>query len=173
PSEMSSLALSVDDSDGIYCVPAFSGLQAPINDQSAATGFLGLKPTSGRAHIVRAILESLVFRIVLLYDTLCAETRKNYSSIRVDGGVSLNDFMLQLLADMTGLVVERPANAEMAILGVSFLSGLQCGIWHDREELRKLKCSGSLFEPNKIRNKEYQPIMNQWKRAVERFRNWY
>ncbi|KAK0177978.1 hypothetical protein PV328_001971 [Microctonus aethiopoides] len=173
PSEMSSLALSVDDSDGIYCVPAFSGLQAPINDQSAATGFLGLKPTSGRAHIVRAILESLVFRIVLLYDTLCAETRKSYSSIRVDGGVSLNDFMLQLLADMTGLVVERPANAEMAILGVSFLSGLQCGIWHDREELRKLKCSGSLFEPNKIRNKEYQPIMNQWKRAVERFRNWY
>ncbi|KAK0177977.1 hypothetical protein PV328_001970 [Microctonus aethiopoides] len=82
PSEMSSLALSVDDSDGIYCVPVFSGLQAPINDQSAATGFLGLKPTSGRAHIVRAVLESLVFRIVLLYDTLCAETRKSYSSFR-------------------------------------------------------------------------------------------
>ncbi|XP_057324048.1 putative glycerol kinase 5 [Microplitis mediator] len=172
PREMSDLANSVDSSD-IYFVPAFSGLQAPINDQSAATGFLGLRPTSGRPHIVRSVLEGLVFRILLLYESLCTETCRNYNSIRVDGGVSQNDFMLQLLSDLTGLPVERSANPEMSILGVAFLSGLQCGIWENRQELCKLRQVDKVFQPDIKRASNYLSVVSQWKRAVQRFKNWY
>ncbi|XP_033228077.1 putative glycerol kinase 5 isoform X2 [Belonocnema kinseyi] len=81
-SETSDLANSVEDSNGVYFVPAFSGLQAPINDPLAAAGFLGLKPTSGKAHLTRSLLESLVFRILLLYKALLNETRFSYQRIR-------------------------------------------------------------------------------------------
>ncbi|XP_015118060.1 putative glycerol kinase 5 [Diachasma alloeum] len=173
PEELSDLADSVDSSDGVYFIPAFSGLQAPINDQSAATGFLGVKPTSGRAHMARAVLESIVFRILLLYESLCTEIHRTYTCIRVDGGVSQNDFVLQLLADLTGLRVERPSTAEMSILGVAFLAGLQCDIWKSKEEMRKLRKIQTVFEPNKSRRLSYQATINQWKRAMDRFRNWY
>ncbi|KAH0539310.1 putative glycerol kinase 5 [Cotesia glomerata] len=170
PSEMSELANSIEGSD-IYFVPAFSGLQAPINDQAAATGLIGLKPTSGRAHIVRSVLEGLVFRILLLYDSLCTETSRNYNSIRVDGGVSQSDFILQLLADLTGLPVERAMSPEMSILGVAFLSGLQCGIWETREEVCKLRQVDRVFQPDIKRGKNYLSVVHQWKLAVQRFKN--
>ncbi|XP_011296674.1 putative glycerol kinase 5 [Fopius arisanus] len=173
PEELSDLVHSVENSDGVYFIPAFSGLQAPINDQSAATGFLGVKPTSGKAHMARAVLESIVFRILLLYESLCTETRRSYSCISVDGGVSQNDFVLQLLADLTGLRVERPSTTEISILGVTFLAGLQCGIWKSKEEIRELRKVQTVFEPNKSRGILYQSTINQWKRAIDRFRNWY
>ncbi|XP_034935430.1 putative glycerol kinase 5 isoform X2 [Chelonus insularis] len=173
PEETVYLAESVRDSDGVFFIPAFSGLQAPINDQTATAGFLGLKPTSTKAHMVRAILESLVFRIVLLYETLRSEIRQNYTTIRVDGGVSQNDFVLQLLADLTGLLVERAVSSEMSILGITILSGLQSGIWNDKKELYNLRQIKTIFKPNETRKNEYQSVINQWKRAVERFKNWY
>ncbi|XP_015592528.1 putative glycerol kinase 5 [Cephus cinctus] len=173
PSETSDLANSVLDSDGVYFVPAFSGLQAPINDQTAAAGFLGVKPTSGRAHLVRSLLESLAFRILLLYDSLRHETRYTYRKIRVDGGVSRNDFLMQLLADLTGLEVERATSSEMSILGIAFLAGLQQGIWKNREELLKLRHVEKCFKPNEERRLQYQPIVSQWKRALDRFKDWY
>ncbi|KAF7997454.1 hypothetical protein HCN44_006025 [Aphidius gifuensis] len=173
PSEMSLLSNSVKNSDGVYFVPAFSGLQAPINDHTAATGFLGVKPTTRKAHMIRSISESIVFRILLLYNALQKETRQKYFSIRVDGGVSKDDFVLQLLADLTGLPVERPSNTEMSIFGVAFLSGLQCGIWKNRDELINLRNVDTVFKPNKNRMLEYQSTINQWNRAVDRFQNWY
>ncbi|CAG2060370.1 unnamed protein product [Timema podura] len=101
--------------------------QAPINDYQAAAGFIGLKPTTSKHHMVRAILESLVFRVVQLYDTLQQEAGCDCSLIRVDGGVTHNDFVCQLMADLIEIKVERPTSTEMSVLGVGFLAGLYSG----------------------------------------------
>ncbi|XP_011881033.1 PREDICTED: putative glycerol kinase 5 [Vollenhovia emeryi] len=172
-SKTSDAANSVSDSDGVYFVPAFSGLQAPINDYTAATGFFGLKPTTKKEHVIRSLLESLVFRIRLLYECLCKETSFTYRTVKVDGGVSKNDFVMQSLADSIGLEVERPASVEMSILGVAFLAGLQCGIWKNREELFELRKIDRIFKPSEESQLYYQYALSQWKRAVERFKNWY
>ncbi|GAB1866198.1 Putative glycerol kinase 5 [Camponotus japonicus] len=171
--ETAGMANSVNDTDGVYFVPAFSGLQAPINDYTAATGFLGIKPTTKKEHIVRSLLESLVFRIKLLHECLRNETSFTCQKIKVDGGVSQNDFIMQSLADSTGLDVERPKSVEMSILGVAFLAGLQCGLWKSREEISMLHQVDKIFKPNKESQSFYQHAYNQWKRAVERFKNWY
>ncbi|KAH0946986.1 hypothetical protein HN011_006730 [Eciton burchellii] len=171
PSETANMANSVKDTDGVYFVPAFSGLQAPINDYTAATGFLGVKPTTRKEHIVRSLLESLVFRIQLLYECLCKETSFTYRKIKVDGGVSNNDFIMQSLADSTGLEVERPVSVEMSIYGVAFLAGLQCGLWESREEVSELRRVDRVYKPNE--RSRLSRSFNQWRRAVERFKNWY
>nr|CAD7601262.1 unnamed protein product [Timema genevievae] len=128
PAESAEQAMSVKDSDGVFFVPAFNGLQAPINDYQAAAGFIGLKPTTSKHHMVRAILESLVFRVVQLYDTLQQEAGCDCSLIRVDGGVTHNDFVCQLMADLIEIKVERPTSTEMSVLGVGFLAGLYSGL---------------------------------------------
>lgn len=173
PVETSDLAQSVQDSDGVYFVPAFSGLQAPINDPTAAAGFLGVKPTSTGANLARSILESLVFRILLIYDSLKHESKFKYHTIRVDGGVSRNDFMMQLLADLSGLKVERATSSEMSILGVAFLAGLSSGVWKSREEILKFRQVETVFVPRPEVRLNYEPIIKQWQKAVERFKDWY
>ncbi|CAG5099631.1 Similar to gk5: Putative glycerol kinase 5 (Danio rerio), partial [Cotesia congregata] len=132
---------------------------------------IGIIKDPRRAHIVRSVLEGLVFRILLLYESLCTETSRNYNSIRVDGGVSQSDFILQLLADLTGLPVERAMSPEISILGVAFLSGLQCGIWETREEVCKLRQVDRVFQPDIKRGKNYLSVVHQWKLAVQRFKN--
>ncbi|KAJ8670409.1 hypothetical protein QAD02_001668 [Eretmocerus hayati] len=173
PLDTSALANSVKNSDGVYFIPAFSGLQAPISDQNAASGFLGVKPTTSKAHLVRSILESLVFRVLLIYECIHRETKFTYHTIRVDGGVSLNDFIMQLLADLTGLEVERSTSSEMSIFGVAFLAGLHKGIWKSKDDILKIRQVQEVFHPNKERLAEYQNLIQDWRRAVERFKNWY
>ncbi|XP_076238724.1 glycerol kinase 5 isoform X2 [Calliopsis andreniformis] len=171
--ETASIANAVSDSDGVYFVPAFSGLQAPINDYSAATGFIGIKPTTEKNHIVRSLLESIVYRMLLLYEALCAETSFTYHRIRVDGGVSTNNFVLQLLADLTGLEVERATSTEMSLLGVAFIAGLQYGIWKNREDVLKLRKTEKIFRPNEENRSRYQRTITEWRRAVKRLGQWY
>ncbi|KAJ4449775.1 hypothetical protein ANN_01179 [Periplaneta americana] len=101
--------------------------KAPINNFQAAAGFIGIKPTTSRQHMMRAILESIAFRVVQLFHSLQKEVKSHYTSIRVDGGVSRNDFVTQTLADLTGLKVERPTSSEMSVLGAAFLAGLHAG----------------------------------------------
>ncbi|XP_016911627.1 putative glycerol kinase 5 [Apis cerana] len=171
--ETANIANSVNDSDGVYFVPAFSGLHAPINDYRAAAGFIGLKPTTRKNHLVRALLESIVFGMLLLYETLCSETSFTYKRIRVDGGVSKNDFILQLLADLTGLEVERASSTEISILGIIFLTGLQCGVWKSKENIFKLRKVETIFMPNSENRERYRPIIAEWKRALQRLGKWY
>ncbi|XP_021931416.1 putative glycerol kinase 5 isoform X3 [Zootermopsis nevadensis] len=173
PSDSSDMANSVQDSNGLCFIPAFSGIQAPVNNFQAAAGFIGIKPTTNRQHMVRAILESIVFRMLQLYEALQREVKNKYTSIRVDGGVSQNDFVVQLLADLTGLKVERPESSEMTMLGAAFLAGLHGGVWQSKDELRVLRKVDRVFEPRGHVYEEYDSIFTLWSQALDRFLNWY
>uniref|UniRef100_A0A6Q2X116 Glycerol kinase 5 n=1 Tax=Esox lucius TaxID=8010 RepID=A0A6Q2X116_ESOLU len=126
--ETDTMASSVADSDGVCFVPSFSGLQAPLNDPKACASFMGLKPSTTKSHLVRAILESIAFRNKQLYETMLRETHIPITKIRADGGVGTNDFVMQLTADLFGRKVSRPTRHEMSCLGAAFVAGLGVGM---------------------------------------------
>uniref|UniRef100_A0AAQ5XST4 Glycerol kinase 5 n=1 Tax=Amphiprion ocellaris TaxID=80972 RepID=A0AAQ5XST4_AMPOC len=178
--ETSAMAYSVSDSDGVCFVPSFSGLQAPLNDPKACASLMGLKPSTTKSHLVRAILESVAFRNKQLYETMLRETRIPITKIRVDGGVSSNDFVMQLTADLFGRKVARPQHNEMSCLGAAFVAGLGVGFWRSREELKKLQSTDTMFLPQGAAkegagstSREYIPILQSWERALRRSMNWY
>ncbi|XP_058460929.1 putative glycerol kinase 5 isoform X2 [Malaya genurostris] len=173
PSETSAMALSVTDSDGVSFIPAFSGLGPPIRDDTAGTGFIGIKPSTRKEHLVRAILESLAYRIALLYSSALDETRFTFNRIKVDGGVSRNDFICQTLADLTGLPVERGEVTDSTALGAMFLAGLNVGIWRSKQELIDIRKIERIFQPNGANKRHCMVSMQSWERAVERFKRWY
>uniref|UniRef100_A0A3B5LJ88 Glycerol kinase 5 n=1 Tax=Xiphophorus couchianus TaxID=32473 RepID=A0A3B5LJ88_9TELE len=173
--ETSDMAYSVSDSDGVCFVPSFSGLQAPLNDPRACASLMGLKPSTTKSHLVRAILESVAFRNKQLYETMLRETCIPITKIRVDGGVSSNDFILQLTADLFGRKVIRPQHREMSSLGAAFVAGLGVGFWMTREELKKLQSADKVFLPKGAAGpgQEYNPVLQSWERALRRSMNWY
>uniref|UniRef100_A0A4W6FI06 Glycerol kinase 5 n=1 Tax=Lates calcarifer TaxID=8187 RepID=A0A4W6FI06_LATCA len=179
--ETSAMAYSVSDADGVCFVPSFSGLQAPLNDPKACASLMGLKPSTTKSHLVRAILESVAFRNKQLYETMLRETRIPVTRIRVDGGVSANDFVMQLTADLFGRKVARPQHHEMSCLGAAFVAGLGVGFWRTREELKKLQNTDEVFLPKGSSkedaggslNREYIPVLQSWERALRRSMNWY
>uniref|UniRef100_H2RP92 Glycerol kinase 5 n=1 Tax=Takifugu rubripes TaxID=31033 RepID=H2RP92_TAKRU len=186
--DTSAMAYSVPDSDGVCFVPSFSGLQvlqfnrmsAPLNDPKACASFMGLKPTTTKCHLVRAILESVSFRNMQLYDTMHRETNIPITKIRVDGGVSANNFVMQLTADLFGRKLSRMQHHEMSCLGAAFVAGLGVGFWRSREELKKLHSTDDVFVPRgspkagaRIPNGEYIPVFQSWERALRRSMNWY
>lgn len=171
--DTSAMAESVEDTDGVYFVPAFSGLQAPINDDKATTLMLGMQPSTTKAHVIRAILESIAFRFKLLYETVLHETKIPLSHVRVNGGVCNNDFLVQLMADLTDQVMDRSTQHEnMTSLGAAFLAGLHAGVWKDLEELEKLRVTEREFQPKPSWSK-YKNVFHQWERAVSRSQQWY
>ncbi|KAK1133386.1 hypothetical protein K0M31_011200 [Melipona bicolor] len=174
PAETEDMADSVDDSRGMFFIPAFSGLPTPINDDRAAAGFIGIEPDTNKAHMIRAMLESIVYGIVMIFDVLNRETDHILNKIRVDGGMSANDFMLQLLADATGLRVERATTTQkMSILGVAFVAGLQCGVWNSKEDIYKLRKVEDTFLPNVRNRRRVRSSYVHWRRALDRFGRWY
>ncbi|MED6263801.1 putative glycerol kinase 5, partial [Characodon lateralis] len=178
--ETSDMAYSVSDSDGVCFVPSFSGLQAPLNDPRACASLMGLKPSTTKSHLVRAILESIAFRNKQLYETMLRETHIPITQIRVDGGVSSNDFVTQLTADLFGRKLVRPQHLEMSSLGAAFVAGLAVGFWTTREELKKLQNADKVFLPKGAAKRgtarpsqEYIPVLQSWERALRRSMNWY
>uniref|UniRef100_A0A665U885 Glycerol kinase 5 n=1 Tax=Echeneis naucrates TaxID=173247 RepID=A0A665U885_ECHNA len=178
--DTSAMAYSVDDSDGVCFVPSFSGLQAPLNDPKACASFMGLKPSTTKSHLVRAILESVAFRNKQLYEIMLRETHIPIAKIRVNGGVSTNDFIMQLTADLFGRKVARHKDNEMSCLGCAFVAGLGVGFWKTREELKKLRSIDQVFLPHRAAkdgcgssNREYIPILQSWEKALQRSMNWY
>ncbi|KAM3604496.1 uncharacterized protein V6R79_011840 [Siganus canaliculatus] len=176
--DTSAMAYSVSDSDGVCFVPSFSGLQAPLNDPKACASLMGLKPSTTKCHLVRAILESIAFRNKQLYETMQRETRIPITKIRVDGGVSSNDFVMQLTADLFDRKIARPQHHEMSCLGAAFVAGLGAGFWKSREELKKLQSSDESFLPRGAKRErgpggEYVPVLQSWERALRRSMNWY
>ncbi|KAL5005350.1 hypothetical protein ScPMuIL_018806 [Solemya velum] len=171
--ETSNMAESVPNSGGVYFVPAFTGLQAPINDERAVTTMIGMTPATTKSHIVRALLESFAFRFKLLYETLLTETKIPLSHICADGGVCNNNFLMQLMSDLTSQTIDRAKQrADITSLGAAFLAGLGAGVWKSKEELIKIRSSDRIFQPKDTWSK-YKNTFYQWERAVGRSMRWY
>ncbi|XP_035874213.1 putative glycerol kinase 5 isoform X3 [Phyllostomus discolor] len=170
--ETEKMANSLKDSEGVYFVPSFSGLQVPLNDPCACASFMGLKPSTSKYHLVRAILESIAFRNKQLYEVMQKEIHIPITKIRADGGVCKNSFVMQMTSDLINEDIDRPVHLDMSCRGAAFLAGLAVGFWTDKEELKQLRQSEMVFKPQK-KWQEYETSMENWVRAVKRSMHWY
>jgi glycerol kinase len=148
PEESATLAASVADAGGVWAVPAFQGLGTPYMDAGARAVVGGLSRASGRAHVVRAMLEGIAWRCREVYDALRADVpHPPPATLRADGGAARNDVLLQLQADALGLPVERPASVQAGALGAGYLAGLASGVWASVDELAEAWQRDRVFEP--------------------------
>lgn len=165
------LAESVEDANGVYFVPAFTGLGAPYWDMYARGCMMGLTRGANRAHIARACLESIAFQMTDLLEAMNADSGIELSSLRVDGGASVSNIMMQIQSNMIRTPVDRPKMVETTALGAAFLAGLAVGFWKDETELSSLREVDRIFTPEmdmESRNKLYAG----WKKAVKRSMDW-
>lgn len=165
--DTSAIARSVNGTDGVYVVPAFTGLGAPYWDAEARGAIYGLTRGTGRAHIVRAALESLAYQVRDLAVAMEADAGVPLSVLNVDGGASANDFLMQFQSDILRTPLRRPQNAETTALGAAFLAGLATGFWKDADSLRALRSSDAIYEPG-MEDERHENLLEGWKRAVER-----
>ena len=169
--DVEALAASVPDTDGVYLVPAFTGLGAPYWDPDARGTILGLTRATTRAHLARATLESIALQVADVLIAMTADAGTQMDTLRVDGGAAANDLLLQLQADLLGVPVERPVVAETTALGAAYLAGLAVGYWHDEAEIEANWALDRRFEPS-MSEDERRTRVRGWHRAVERSRGW-
>jgi glycerol kinase len=167
--ETEALARSVDSTLGVYVVPAFVGLGAPYWDPDARGAVVGLTRGVTRAHLVRATLESLAYQTRDVIDTMTGESGKPITTLRVDGGASANDFLMQFQADVLGTAVDRPKVVETTALGAALLAGLAVGLWK-QTELDRVRVVDRVFRP-RMRQPERDRLYAGWLEAVERVRS--
>ena len=170
-SDSEALATSVDDTGGVYLVPAFVGLGAPYWDERARGAMVGITRGTERAHIVRATLESIAYQTRDVVECVARDSGIELGRLRVDGGACANDFLMQFQADILGVPVERPAVLEVTALGAAALAGLHVGFWGSADELSQATASERIFEP-KLGADERDRLYAGWKRAVERSLAW-
>lgn len=168
-SETEAIARSIESSDGVYVVPAFVGLGAPYWDQYARGTIVGLTRGSGRAHIVRAMLEAIAYQTRDVLKAMNADSGIDVSALRVDGGAVKNDFLMQFQADILGVPVQRPVVTETTALGAAYLAGLAVGFWSSQEEIAAQWAVERTFEPV-MSVDERDSLYHGWTRAVERSR---
>ncbi len=169
--ESEEYALSVNDSDGVYVVPAFTGLGAPHWDQYARGTVVGLTRGTTKAHFIRATLESLAYQT---YDVLKAMEKDSgirLSTLKVDGGASANNFLMQFQSDILHTVVERPKCIETTALGAAYLAGLAVGYWEDLDDIRRNWELGRTFEP-KMDEEKRKANIDGWEEATRRSYGW-
>jgi glycerol kinase len=167
PAESEALAASVPDSGGVWCVPAFQGLGTPYLDATARALIGGLSRATGRAEVVRAVLEGIAFRCREVLEALLADSpASDRAVLRVDGGAARNDFLMQCQADVTGVPLERAAVLEAASLGAAYLAGLATGFWRDLQEVARTWRRERLFEPHTTADERAESFA-RWKRRVE------
>ena len=174
PAESEAIAESADKIEGLCFVPAFDGIQAPFIDPHASAGIIGMTHNTEKKHIVRALLESLAYAIKMLYDTTCSEVNFPVKRVCVDGGVSQNDFVLQLSSSLLGMPMERPAETDMTVCGAIFAAGLGSGFWTSKEQILQLRKLDQEFKP--LEGEERRKILKgyrSWQKAVERSLHWY
>ncbi len=170
--ETEAAARAVAEAGGVYLVPAFAGLGAPYWDERARGALVGLTRGTTREHVIRATLESIAFQTRDVIECLSADAGLPLDVLRVDGGASVNDFLMQFQADVLGVRVRRPPVLEVTALGAAALAGLSVGVWRDREELLAATGEGGrLFEPS-MSEDHRESLYAGWKRAVERARDW-
>lgn len=170
-SDVEELATSVKDSGGVYVVPAFTGLGAPYWDPYARGSILGLTRSSTIAHISRAVLEGIAFQSSDVLQAMIDDSGVQLSELRVDGGASKNNMLMQFQADILGVPVVRPKITETTALGAAYLAGLATGFWGSIEEIAGQWQVEKRFEPNMPASVRDNYIMN-WQRAVRKARAW-
>ena len=169
--DVEALAASVADSGGVYFVPAFTGLGSPHWDPYARGSLQGLTRGTTRAHIARAALESIAFQSAELLEAMQRDAGRPLLELRVDGGATANDLLMQFQADLVGVPVVRPRVTETTALGAAWLAGLGVGYWGSVAELAASWRAERRFEPAMSRA-DAQARLATWSRAVERARGW-
>jgi glycerol kinase len=169
--EVEALALTVEDTGGAYFVPAFSGLFAPYWRSDARGAIVGLSRFHTRAHIARATLESICFQTRAVLDAMVEDSGVQLAVLKVDGGATVNDTLMQLQADILGVPVVRPVVPETTALGAAYAAGLATGFWNGLDELRQNWKADRQWEPGWSEDKR-EATYAGWKKAVERTLNW-
>ena len=170
-SDVEALANSVEDNGGVYFVPAFAGLGAPHWNQSARGLIIGLTRGTGNAHIARAAVESICYQTADLLEAMQADAKIDLKELRVDGGATKNDSLLQFQADILQIPVVRSLITETTALGAAYLAGLAVGFWRSRDDLGDHWQEDKRFEPKMPREKA-EELKAKWKQAVKRAMNW-
>lgn len=169
--ESEALAASVPDNGGVYLVSAFTGLGAPRWDMYARGAIVGLTRGSTKAHIVRAALEGIAYQVKDLLDAMQADAGEPLSVLRVDGGASVNNFMMQFQSDILRLPIDRPKMVETTAFGAAFLAGLATGVWKSLDDITALRESDRVFTPQ-MEAAAAAELYKKWLRAVERAAKW-
>ncbi|MCQ2462452.1 MAG: glycerol kinase GlpK [Clostridia bacterium] len=171
PRRCDELAESVEDANGCYLVPAFTGLGAPYWDMYARGCLVGLTRGVNRAHIARAVIECITYQMTDLLEAMKADSGIEISDFRVDGGASVSNIMMQIQSDMTRTTVNRPKTVETTALGAAYLAGLAVGVWDSLDDIESNREIDRIFEP-KMSLEKRNYYYAGWKKAVERAKNW-
>ena len=169
--DVEALAAEVPDSGGVYLVPAFAGLGAPHWDPYARGAMFGLTRGSGITHIARAALESIAFQSADVLTAMEKDAGLKLTELRVDGGATANNLLMQIQADLLGVPVVRPKVLETTALGAAYLAGLAVGFWRDASDIQRNWQVDRVFEPTLSRDRAAE-MMAGWAKAVERSKLW-
>jgi glycerol kinase len=169
-SDAGPLAASVPDPGGVVFVPAFAGLGSPHFDPYARGAVFGLTRGSSRAHVVRAVVESMAWQTADVVDAIVAATGTPIAELRVDGGASAMDVLCQFQADVLGVTVRRPAMAETTVLGAAYLAGIAEGVWASPAEAARAWREAAAFVPTPL--PRFEQRRADWRKGVERARDW-
>lgn len=169
-SDVEALAQKASDNGGVYLVPAFTGLGAPYWNQEARGTMVGITRGTTSAHIARAALESIAFQTVEVLKAMEADSGTSIQELRVDGGATVNNLLMQLQADLLGVKVVRPAITETTAMGAAYLAGLAVGYWENIEEIQQQWMMDRTFHPGNDNDKE--ELMKGWEKAVKACQAW-
>jgi glycerol kinase len=169
--ESEQLAQSLADNDGVYFVPAMAGLGAPHWDQNARGAFFGITRGTTIAHMTRAALEAIAYQVRDVLDAMQKDSGDPIKELRVDGGATANNFLMQFQSDIIQTKIRRPKIIETTAIGAAFLAGLAVGFWKSEEEIQKLWESDRDFEPS-MEVEKVNHLLKFWHKAVERSKNW-
>ena len=169
--EIETLARSVEDNGGVYIVPAFSGLYAPYWKDNARGVIAGLTRYANKGHIARAVLEATAFQTREVVDAMEADSGISLDQLRTDGGMVMNDLLMQFQADLLDRHVVRPAMRETTALGAAYAAGLACGVYRDTDDLVANWSVDQTWTPQ-IESRERERLYRQWKKAVTRTFDW-
>ena len=161
------LALKVPDTNGVYMVPAFTGLGAPYWDSQARGAIIGITRGTKREHIVRSALESIAYQTADVMSAMHSDSNVDIRQLKVDGGATANNFLMQFQSDILGIEVDRPQINETTALGAAFLAGLRVGFWEDKSQLEKCRKTSAVFEPSMDENQRRR-LLDGWHLAVKR-----
>ena len=168
--EVENLAQQVPDNGGVYMVPAFAGLGAPHWNQHARGTIVGLTRGTTAGHIARAALESIAFQTMEVLKAMEADAGTSIKELRVDGGATVDDLLLQFQADVLNTIVVRPQITETTAMGAAYLAGLAVGYWKDLNDIQKQWKADRYFDPNE--NNSMAPLIEGWHRAVKATKAW-